>query len=533
MTKATSHIIPGVLLLLLAGLLYGPYIHNPIFFDDIYFFINPAGYVHGLQAWEPFARRWISNDAMALTWKFWGKAYEPYHITSLLLHGLVACSLYVWVRDLLTRRGVDNEQRPALIAAALFALHPVAAFAAGAIIQRSMLLATLFSLWMWIAVGRGVARRQGYWLVLSVLFYYAAVFSKEHAVTAIGVAVLVAWDAADGDWRRTARSIALPLTGWIAIAISIALVMHGVIGSNYEPIAAEMISPEDNMNSPSFLARSMFNQAYLWFRYVLLWLLPNENWMAVDLRVPYPPTVFAMPWIFGVAAYATYPICVGLLYRAQKISRLAAIALWSPWLLFFAQFSAVQYQESFVLYRSYLWAVPGAILVALGLARLTVKAQWLALAVAGTFLFSLSWSRLQTFSLPILIWDEAVQRLEGRDDLPGAYRVYHDRGLEYTRMGFMDRALNDFNKAISLNPSYPYVYNDRGYVYYKQLRNQLALEDFQRVIDVKPDYPRAYVGKGLTLLAMGRRSEGLGALKQACDLGFACSQYQAALISPK
>ena len=269
------------------------------------------------------------------------------------------------------------------------------------------------------------------------------------------------------------------------------------------------------------------NQSGLFFKYMLFWLVPNETWMAIDLRVPFPPTWFAWPWVLGMLAFAAYGGLTAIALWRGWLPRLAGIGLIAPWLLFLTMFSAVQYQEAFVLYRSYYWALPGALLVAFLLSKIPQRAQVTALLVVGLVCFGASWSRLQTFSHPVLLWDEAVSRLDGRDDLPGAYRIYHNRGIAYANMGglYLAHALLDYNKVVQLNPSYPYVYNDRGAAYFELGDYAQALSDFNYALDLKPAYLRPHLGRGLTLLKLGRYEEGMADLAHACTFGIGCNRY--------
>ena len=517
--------LAGLGIFIVVALLYGPYVGSPSIFDDVYFFLEPQKYVDSLSWSGLFDRRWVSNATLALTYRLWGAEHGAYHIGNLLIHGLTAFSLFLLIRDLLAHERDGSANLPAFTAAMLFALHPVAAFAVGYIVERSIVLAGLFSIWMWIAVHRGVADGRKSWLLLSAAFYFLAVFSKEHAVAALPVALLVAWNAANGEMRKTLSSLALPLPLWMVTAAAIVLRLQGIIGAAYEPLLGEMGA--EFPHTVDYLLRSVLNQSGLFFKYMLFWLVPNETWMAIDLRVPFPPTWFAWPWVLGMLAFAAYGGLTAIALWRGWLPRLAGIGLIAPWLLFLTMFSAVQYQEAFVLYRSYYWALPGALLVAFLLSKIPQRAQVTALLVVGLVCFGASWSRLQTFSHPVLLWDEAVSRLDGRDDLPGAYRIYHNRGIAYANMGglYLAHALLDYNKVVQLNPSYPYVYNDRGAAYFELGDYAQALSDFNYALDLKPAYLRPHLGRGLTLLKLGRYEEGMADLAHACTFGIGCNRY--------
>lgn len=81
-----------------------------------------------------------------------------------------------------------TSQRAALrVAVTLFALHPLAVYAVGYLIQRSILMATLFALLACWAFVRGLQTRSPAWFTGALLSYLLAVLSKEHAVMTVGL----------------------------------------------------------------------------------------------------------------------------------------------------------------------------------------------------------------------------------------------------------------------------------------------------------------------------------------------------------
>ena len=518
--------LAALLMLVIVAALYGPFINNPPFFDDDYFFHALPGSVLNPSWSHLFDNRSVSTGTLALTYRFW--AYDPgaYRIGNLFFHFLTSFSLFLFVRDLLADERKADADLPAFGAALLFALHPVAAFAVGYIVERSIILAGLFSLWMWIAVHRGVRSGNKAWLLLSAGAYLLAVYSKEHAATALPVALLIAWNAADGDLRKAVRSIALPFVLWAITAGVIILQMKHVIGTTYEPLIIKLGMVDPQTTDP-LLLRSSLNQSALFFQYMLYWLVPNGKWLAIDVRVPFPPTWFAWPWIIGLLAFPAYGALTAVALWRGFLPRLVGIALMSPWLLFLTSFGAVLYQEPFVLYRSYLWALPGALLVAVLLSRIAWRAQLIALTVLGLIGFASTWSRLQVFSDPVSLWTESADRLGGRDDLPGAFRIYKNRGVEYAKrwekqgtQQDMLLALADFSKAILLSPKDSANYINRGQAYLAIDDHVSALADFNSAVNLNPADRLARFYRGVTLLDLGHQDDGLA------DLACTCSAYR-------
>ena len=534
LSSRTSTQLAGLAIALLVIGLYGPFINSPPIFDDLYFFVDPLAYAGHLTWSDLLSSRWIWLGSLELSYWLWGVNPRAYHGGNLLLHALTAFSLFLFIRGLLKFERGANANLPAFVAAALFAMHPVSAFAVGYITQRSIVLASLFSVWMWIAVHHGVAQKSKLWLLGSVVFYFLAVFSKEHAVTALPVAVLIAWNASGGSIRKTLSALALPLPFWVMTAFAIAISKKDLIGKAYEPLlnATGAIL----LNKDDLILRSYLNQCWMFFKYVAYWLFPNGSWMAIDMREPFPTTWYAWPWILGLLAFLAYPLLVLIGLWRGFLTRIAAIALISPWLLFLTMFGAAMYQESFVLYRSYLWALPATLLVAVLLSKTTTKGQVVAFTVAGALLFALTWKRLQILSEPLVVWNEAVERLKGNDGLPFVYRIYHNRGIAYAsrrdRVN-LELAIADYSKALALDPVNFEVRSDRGVAYFHLHDYAKARLDFEFALDLKPRYRMALRGRGLSLINLGERERGLADLATAChELQFGCDLYQYELYRP-
>jgi protein O-mannosyl-transferase len=125
-----------------------------------------------------------------------GASPTGYHITNLLLHMLNVCLLFELALLVLHKRGA------ALLAAALWAAHPVQTEAVANIAGRADLLsaaAVLGGLLIYIRSLDLAGRRKQAWVAGLFVVALAGVFSKENAAVLAGLMVL--WDVAFG-WER-------------------------------------------------------------------------------------------------------------------------------------------------------------------------------------------------------------------------------------------------------------------------------------------------------------------------------------------
>ncbi|OQB00229.1 MAG: GTP pyrophosphokinase YwaC [Spirochaetes bacterium ADurb.Bin218] len=74
---------------------------------------------------------------------------------------------------------------------------------------------------------------------------------------------------------------------------------------------------------------------------------------------------------------------------------------------------------------------------------------------------------------------------------PRDTRVYTNRGLAYRMLKRYDESLRDFNKSLELNPLWPDTFYGRALTYYDLGDIQHALDDCDKAISIKPDFKQA------------------------------------------
>ncbi len=158
--------IPAAAVALLATALHLRTLGFEFVFDDLHLIVNNSflreawspltAFAHHFWYGTPFGAAYyrpIVTASLALNGRLLGWGPAGFHLVNLLLHAGNSALL------LLLARRLGAPVLPATCAAALFAVHPVAAWPVGSIVARVDLLPALFVLLAWLAFQSGCPRK--------------------------------------------------------------------------------------------------------------------------------------------------------------------------------------------------------------------------------------------------------------------------------------------------------------------------------------------------------------------------------------
>ena len=97
-------------------------------------------------------------------------------------------------------------------------------------------------------------------------------------------------------------------------------------------------------------------------------------------------------------------------------------------------------------------------------------------------------------------------------------RVFRIRGFSYYVKNQYDKAIQDFDQAIRLNPQSS-VFDLRGVSYSKIGEHRRAIQDFDQAIRLEPDNAYNFINRGFSYEALGQREQALRDYKKSYDLG--------------
>jgi tetratricopeptide (TPR) repeat protein len=110
----------------------------------------------------------------------------------------------------------------------------------------------------------------------------------------------------------------------------------------------------------------------------------------------------------------------------------------------------------------------------------------------------LSFQRTKIWLNSGTLWTDCVSKY------PTADVAYDNLGVYYRSIKQNDKALENYNKVLAINPNYALTYNNRGNIYFETGQDELALADYNKAIELDSSGVKRYTNRALIFL---RRQE--------------------------
>lgn len=513
--------------LLLAALLgiYLPGLENALLFDDSLLQYGNIFTDYGNLL--KFKQRMLSYGSFIWLQELFGTGWWKQRVFNIILHLGVVFALYAFLRRLFDHAAFPQDiaeqahfaasrHAAMMVALAFFALHPMSVYAVAYLIQRSILMATLFAIlacWAWV---RALETERGVWYGAAVLAYILAVLSKEYAIMVVAFSIPLYIYIRRPDPKTMALIAAASL---LILAVATAVfysIYSNVLGKPFDPQSIAYTEQLEALH-PGFTQNvyplSILNEAGLFFAYGIRWVLPYVGWMSVDMR-PTFPVGLASPWhMLGAVGYLSLlGASLWVLLRRRDIWALVGLLLLFPLVLFWTEFVTVWIQDPFVLYRSYLWAafLPGILAIVLtGFQPRTIYSIG---CILGCVLALQALDRVWSLKTEATAWQDVIEKtdLQAPVSAVGRSRAYINLGNYQLKNNQFDMAERNFKTAIALNdPGYTgaAAHLNLGVIYSKTGRHALALDSLATAEKMK--YPGISLPfyRGQSLLGLGRFAE--------------------------
>jgi cytochrome c-type biogenesis protein CcmH/NrfG len=415
------------------------------------------------QLWREHAHDYVpaTSTSFWLEWRLWGNNPLGYHLDNVLLHALAA--ILVW-------RILDRLKVPgARLAAALFALHPVAVASVAWVSERKNTLAMVFyaAAILCYLLFEDTGKRRWYWAAAAA--FTAAIFSKSAVAPLPAVLLGMAWFRRGCiDSKDVKRTVLFFILAVGAGALGVWIQHH--------------VSHSFAVRPDNFFSRLVGAGWIVWF-YLFKVLLPLNlipiypKWQ-IDASNP----VSFLPDLLIVAVFV-----IG--WRFRRTWGKAVLGGFGYFVLLLspvAGFIDLSFMRATLVadHWQYFALIGPIALVSAGLVALwRHQSNWLvavsALLLAGCLL--LTGKHSQTYSSTGVFWRTTV------DKNPDSFFGQAGLGAALFQEGKRDEALTHYRKALQLEPGFFDANYDLGNIALQEGRPAEAVDRYQLALRVQPD----------------------------------------------
>jgi tetratricopeptide (TPR) repeat protein len=103
----------------------------------------------------------------------------------------------------------------------------------------------------------------------------------------------------------------------------------------------------------------------------------------------------------------------------------------------------------------------------------------------------------------------------------GTAEEFFEKGKKVSTVEKADQAIDNYSKAIKIDPKFVKAYNNRGIAYSWKKKYDLAVADFSKAIELDPKDGKAYNNRAIVYSYIGETSKALQDLHKAQSLGIA------------
>jgi tetratricopeptide (TPR) repeat protein len=443
----------------------------------------------------------LTMTSYALENAVFGKNPKVFHATNVILH-LANAGLVAWLLFLFFKR----ETVPAVIAAALFSVHPLRVESVAWVAERKDLLCALFFFLSLLSYGRYAETANRRFLRRSLILFLCSLLSKPMALTLPFVLLLM--DATIfGRAGRKAVVEKIPFFG-----LSLAFAVIAVLANDQSPLrtaAATGVIAAGVRKTAVVLYSFGFYVLKILFPTKLAAVYPyTEKIDSLDPALLYlSPVIFALLTFVAVRAYKrSKPLFFGLVFFGLTlIPILQVISLPGNTIV------ADRY--------SYIPGFGAAAIAGLAVAAPSVKKKrggriLLPAVFAGLIaVFAVStFARCRVWKNDPTLWNDVLEKY------PRVAVAHNKIGLLRAEAGNLEAAIEEYDRAIAIDDAYVGAYNNRAIANRMLRRYDPAVADYDKIISLTPSYTDAFYNLGNLYHEIGREKEAVEAYGRALQL---------------
>ena len=496
--RTALFVLAGLLLITLAA--YLPVWHGGMLWDDDAHLTRA-----GLRSLGGLWRIWfdlgatqqyypVAHSAFWVMHRLWGDDTLGYHLVNIVLH---ACS--AWLVFLILRRLAIPG---ALLAAAIFALHPVEVESVAWMTELKNTLSGVCYLGAMLAYLRFDSSRDRRAYLTALALFVLALLSKTVTATLPAALLVIFW------WQRGTlhrREDIVPLVPFFGVGAALGLFTAWV--------ERTQIGAEGAAFQFTIIERLLIAGRACWF---YLWKLAWPT----NLTFIYPrwhvSQQVASQYVYPLAAIV---LVVALwLYRKRSRAPLAAMLFFAGTLFpALGFFNVYPFIYSFVAdHFQYLAGLGPIVLFAATIATIATRRPARSAAIVGVTAF------VVCVPAAVLTWNQTHEYADAETLYRATLERNPDCWMAYINLGklrqeearargndpaLLGEALAMFQHAVRIEPGISQAHNNLGTLLLLMGRDEDALAEFRKALDLKPSDPEVHQNISLTLQRLGRSDE--------------------------
>ncbi|WP_372949831.1 tetratricopeptide repeat protein [Mariniphaga sp.] len=465
----------GLFLTVFTFLLFSPSLkYNFVNWDDdvniyenenvIHFDVNGIFTDHVIGNYNP-----LTALTFALEYKLVGEKPFLYHLNNILLH--VLCTLLVFL--LIRKMGLSFLV--SFLVAMLFGIHPMRIESVVWVTERKDVLFGFFFLLSLIFYSDYLKKRNSLFFVLSIVFFILSLLSKIQAVALAPALLLIDY------WynRKIDRKLILEKIPYFLLALA-----TGIAGIWF---LRQQGSLDTGTSFP--LDQRLFIGSYSFVVYIIKSVVPWE----MSALYPYPQKISAIFYLSMIPALSVIAVPVfkfktnktltfGILFFLFNIAFLLQVVGAGQGFLA-DRFTYIPYIGLFVVLAK---------TVETAAEKLPKQRSFIysVLIVYLLLLTGTTYNRMKVWQNSETLWTDVIKKH------PNTPLPYNNLGHYLRRQNQPERALENYNKAISLDPNKAQPYNNRGKIYFDRGEMDKALADYNKCIELEPNHVNALANRG-------------------------------------
>lgn len=524
-TNLRATVLSISLILLLGIVVYSNTFSVPFLFDDNHIIVeNPK-----LENLSPYLKsifngsRSLTDATFALNYHFGKTRVWGYHLVNLIIHLTSGIALYLIFRLTLNSPEMRNRKIAGysnllpLFSALVFVGHPIQTQSVTYLVQRYSSLAAMFYLLSliffikarlsYLEKGKIFSPHHLFYYLGSIIFGISAMSCKETAVTLPAIILLYEYcfiDQSFNNWKKR------------LLYLSPLLILVFKVPVHYIPSFLDLTQlfshPETTISevSQSFqlthgdLKITRINYLLTQFNviltYIRLMFLPvNQN---LDYDYPLSQSLFEFPTFFsfvGLMAIVTFAIW------SFKRSRLISFGIFWFLITLSVTSSIIPIIDIVFEHRLYLPSAGFIIFFTVVIYQILTYfcKKNIFLTQRGNMILSIvfipiimlysmgTYQRNRVWKDGFALWHDTVKKS------PYKARPHNNLGTAYIDRDLPDKAMEEFKKALEINPHYPPAHYNLGIVYAEKNLYAQAIREYQETLRLDPDFTDTHGNLGI------------------------------------